>query len=442
MHSADDRSLSNSAEAGEARSGRAQPQPALVLAVGLDDLTLGLLTAALRGTELSLVSASVDAALARVQRERRPVLALVEWAPEQEARNARLSLALRRAAPHGQCGVIALGSGGDVRLSRAMEAVDDVLCRPFGEPAIALLRLRQSLRLFLGQRADLTPRKALEEAVNGEQSGEVVVRSGDVVGHIHMQGGQLVWANVSSHPASIDEIVGYTGVTLAREVVREVRDEAYDTRAHFMDILVARGLLTFEDARRALRGFIGERVERVMALPDARAMFLPRSTPETDHVRLRVDEIPSLAPRSTPPEGVPVRLSLPPTTLPPDAAVASADIEALVERAMAIDGARSAAVLDRRTGASLMVVGADIDTAVASSQLAALSALGPDAEDVLASVGAYCFVTRALHEAPGLALFVVLRRADITIGLARVLIGQLAMADAAILRAASELAAS
>ena len=46
------------------------------------------------------------------------------------------------------------------------------------------MRLRQALHIIFAGRPAFTPREAVDEAVLGERSGEVVVRAGDGVGHI------------------------------------------------------------------------------------------------------------------------------------------------------------------------------------------------------------------------------------------------------------------
>ena len=75
---------------------------ALVLAVGLDDLTLGRVKSALRGTELVVQSVSPERAIERAEAEDGPIIGLLEWTEEHEAQQSRLCDALRRAARPGR----------------------------------------------------------------------------------------------------------------------------------------------------------------------------------------------------------------------------------------------------------------------------------------------------------------------------------------------------
>ena len=94
---------------------------ALLLAVGLDALTLGRIKAAVHGTELLVQSVSAEAAVERAQNEEGPVIGLVEWTEEQDAQQTQLCDALRRAVSPGNWYVVAIGGLTDFALSRALE---------------------------------------------------------------------------------------------------------------------------------------------------------------------------------------------------------------------------------------------------------------------------------------------------------------------------------
>ena len=90
---------------------------ALVLAVGLDELSLGRIRAIVRATELSVEAVSHEGAVERAQNADEPIIALLEWTEEQEELQTRLCAALRRATRPGQCHVVALG-GSPIRPCR------------------------------------------------------------------------------------------------------------------------------------------------------------------------------------------------------------------------------------------------------------------------------------------------------------------------------------
>jgi hypothetical protein len=396
--------------------------PALVLAVGLDDLTVGRVKAAVQGTELSLQSLPPEEAVERALVEDGPVIGLLEWTDEEEAEQTRLCAALRQATRPGQCYIFALGGLSDPALPRAMAgAANDVLSRPFGGDVLLLLRLRQALRAMQSTQGGMTPRDVLDEALSNVSGGEVAVRSGDVVAHIHVQNGCIVWANLSSVPATMEEVARHAGVDLSAEIVAAAKEECRATRTHFMDVLVAWNLIEPERAKEAVRAFVADRVKRVLELPNPSALFLPKARPHTEHLRFSIGEIPSMR-RPILPRTL-VHFAAPPSSRSP---LPLGEISLLFEEAARLEGAISVAILDRKTGASLLLTGAPIDTGIAWSQLSLLAALGPRVEDVIGAAGEHCFVTRPLQTAPALALFVVLLQSTTTVGLARSMIAKIA----------------
>lgn len=402
---------------------------AQILAVDLDDLTLGRLRAAVRGTELSVCPVSREEAVERAAAADGPIIVLLEWTEEGEEEHERLCQALRHACRSGRCHIVALGGLADqATLFRAMEgAADDVLSRPFGGDLV--IRLRRAVRPARGSNVPATPRLALEEALTSPRGGEVAVRSGDVTAFIHVQDGHVVWAHVSSAPASMEEVLRYGGVSLDRDVIDAVKEECRATGGHFMEVLVRWGIVDQALAREAVRAFVADRVKLALELPDAVALFLPRSRPHTGRLRFRASEIPSLRvpTNDAPPSS---RFDAGPPSVP-RAPLSLAEISSIVHAAVQVEGAVGAAVLDRKSGASLFHAGAEMDTTVVWSQLATLSALGPSAEDVMAAAGDRCFVTRPLRPAASLALFVVLSLSATTLGLARATIARIASPRAA-----------
>ena len=213
----------------------------------------------------------------------------------------------------------------------------------------------------------MTPRDALAEALGSAAGGEVVVRSGDVVGHIHVQKGVIVWADLSSVPASMEDVVRHVGVELDADVIAATREECRTSRVHFMDVLVAWKIIHADRAKEAVRAFVSKRVEMALALPDAAALFLPKARPHAEPVRFSAGD--------TPLARSPVRSRTPfpssPTTTPRPLPVA--EVSGLFEEAARLEGAVSVAVLDCRTGKSILLSGAELNTAVAWSQVSLLA---------------------------------------------------------------------
>lgn len=290
-----------------------------------------------------------------------------------------------------------------------------------------------SLRAARGSQVPVTPRDALKEALSSPGGGEVVIRSGDVAAWIHVQDGHIVWANVSSAPATMDEVTRHGGLALENDTMLAVKEESRATGAHFMEVLVRWGLIGEDRAREAVRAFVGDRVKIALELPDAVGLFLPKVRAHSGRLRFRASEIPSLrdpgnllprAPGADPSQpldpglGQPLGDRTPPLPL--------LEIARIVREAAAMEGSLGAAVLDRRSGACLHHSGADVDTKVAWAQMGALEALGPDAEEVLATAGERCFVTRPLRGTPSLVLFAAVSLASTTLGFARVTVAAIA----------------
>lgn len=391
-----------------------------VLVVDVDELTLGRVKAAVRGTEFAVDEVSREEALDRVQSEEARVILLLEWDEEGAAEQARLCETLREVARADRFYVVALGGPADhAALLRATEGpANDALSRPF-DGDLLLVRLRQAVRVMQSAAVVITPHDALDEALR-HGSGEVCVRSGDTVARIHVQSSHIVWANVSSAPATIEDVAAHGGVRLDADLIAAVKEECRATGAHFMDVLVQWGLIEQDRAREAVRSFVTERVKLILELPDAMALFLPRTRPQphSERLRFRASEIPSLRiPNATSTSNFLLDPPAPESRRAPVLSlIALADI---VAAAMQIEGAIGAAVLERGTGACLHHAGAELDTQVAWSQVSALAALGPGAEEVLAAAGERCFVTRPLRGTPSLMLFVSLASAQTTLGLAR-----------------------
>lgn len=396
-----------------------------ILAVDLDDLTIERLRASVRGTDLAITPVSRDEAVEHASSSSGPIVVLLEWVEGCEEETERFCDALRRACRPARAHLVAVGSLPDQgALLRAMDgAVDDVLSRPFSGDLV--LRLRRAARAARSNSAMEGPREALDEALRSATGGEVAVRAKDVTAFIHVQDGHVIWAHVSSLPASMEEVASHAGVTLDRELITAVKDECRATGSHFMDVLVKWNLVEESKAREAVRAFVAGRVEVALALPGATALFLPKARPRTERLRFRASEIPSL--RGSQMEGpASARFDAGPPSQLRRPTLPLVEIAAIAANAAAIDGAIGAAVLDRKTGASLYHLGEEVDGTVAWSQLTTLATLGASAEDVMATGGERCFVTRPLRFAPSLALFVALSLSGTTVGMARATIAQLA----------------
>lgn len=397
---------------------------AQVLAVDLDDLTLERVRSAVSGTEFAIGVTSSREAVERAGESEVPAILLVEASEGLDDEPARFFQALRSATRPSRCYVLALG--GVAEQSTMSGSAHAVLRRPFGNEGL-LLHLRHALLAMAASREPAAlPREALAEALSSPEGGEVVLRSGGIVASIHVQGGHIVWAHLSSVPATIEEVARGAAVSLEPDVIAAVKQECRATGAHFMEVLVSWGLIAEDRAREAVRSFVNERVKLILDLPSAVALFLPKVRSQSARLRFRASEIPSLpapavvAPRPTFVDGTDPPTSRRPPPLPLDR------IAGIVNEAMAVDGTLGAAVLERTTGTFLFHAGTGIDTEVAWSLVSALARLGAGAEEVMAAAGEQWFMARPLRRAPSLVLFMTLSSPNISLGLARAMMARIA----------------
>ncbi len=152
---------------------------ASVMAVDVDELPLGRLRVALRGTEFAVGRVSREEILGRVSSEEAPVILLLEWADEGVAERVALCHALRRSARTERFYIVALGGPADhAALLDATEGpANDALSRPF-DRELLLVCLRQGVRTMQAAVSAVAPRAALDEALLHGR-GEVCVRAGE-----------------------------------------------------------------------------------------------------------------------------------------------------------------------------------------------------------------------------------------------------------------------
>lgn len=407
----------------KAAMGNSHRPKASILTVGVDELTLGQLDRALQDTEFGLAEASREEVASRVASTEARAVVLLEWSSDEEADLLRLCAELRAAAPRERVAVVALAGLGDSEaLLRAIDGpVADVLARPFSE-AVLLARLRVVLRSMESARAAFTPQQALDEALR-HGSGEVCVRAGDEVARVHVQAGEIAWAHVSSVPSTLADVTSLGGIELDADVIQAVKRECRERGTHFMDVLVSWGLIDRDRARSALHAFVSGRVRMILDMPGATALFLPK-------VRGARSSGASRAPLPEPSSGpvsarAPSSLSFGPSSTNSPSVERPAWIGDLVRAAMRLDGAQHAAAVERRKLTCIERAGDELDGRLIWSQVSALAALGPSAEEMIAVAGPRCVVTRVVTRDPSIALLVAFSSAAVSMGLARVAVSAL-----------------
>lgn len=390
----------------------------LVIAADPDPLSRRVVAQSLAWSEFEpKVTGSGEEAWSWAQSAPAPVVLLYGWSLPDVA-GAELCHRLRRTrAPRERYVIATLGPReGTALVSTIEEGADDVLVKPFSaEVLLSRLRLAAS-RCASPERRAGTLREALHEALESKMGGEVVVRSGQRVGRVHVSEAGIAWAKVSGMPVRLGGLMHKAGVALSDEDMAAVVEESRRLKVHFADVLVRWGYLDEAGARECVRAVVAEQLDVLLALPDATALFLPQTQAYDSQLSFQLEEL------------APGTLAPPPSRGPTAAAEPQrldrlSRYERYTSEAVQTAGAIGAAVLDRATGVEWVSTGAGVEGEVAWSLLGALAALGTGAEDVIAVRDGAAFVGRAIDATS--ALVAAFSPERTTLGLARMLMKQL-----------------
>jgi PAS domain S-box-containing protein len=119
--------------------------------------------------------------------------------------------------------------------------------------------------------------RVLREAFASRTGGEVLVRSGDLVGRVHVCEGRIAWATLSSQPTVLADRLVEVGFTTSE--IELAAQECKRSGRNLGESLVARGLISADEFRRILRDHVSARLAAIRSLPEPIAMFAPRPHP-------------------------------------------------------------------------------------------------------------------------------------------------------------------
>ncbi len=131
------------------------------------------------------------------------------------------------------------------------------------------------------------------EAVNDNKGGEVVVRSGEQVGRILFNGGQVVWTTLASSSQSfVEHLASRTGQEV--DSITEIFRECRQTGHNFINRLVDRG--TDKDLLQTLLfEWVVTCVVEMSMWPQRQSMYIPNKRPFKGDVTFDLSQILSAA---------------------------------------------------------------------------------------------------------------------------------------------------
>ncbi|MEZ4453290.1 MAG: response regulator [Nannocystaceae bacterium] len=302
---------------------------------------------------------------------------------------------------------------------------DEFITKPYKADEV-LDRLRVATRLLESTNGVATLRQAFGEA-RSAAGGDVIVRSGRRVGRVMFFEGRVAWAHISGEPGSLAAMLADVA-TISREDVRSVLEECTETGRSFADVLVDWGLITRLRLRSIVRDWIRDKVQTIAGLPQARVFFSPEARTATGDMHFPPEEvIPAtlLEPLTLPPtrpEAAVTESVMPPARFVADLDDATAlTIGERLDRAIAIEGALSAAVFDLRGGICVGSRGSTIDPDLVWSKLrlVTMGELWDDLEDIMISTRQNIYVLRPFTRSPPRIIVLAIDRATTKIGMVR-----------------------
>lgn len=115
---------------------------------------------------------------------------------------------------------------------------------------------------------------ALLEAVRSPVGGDVVVRAGRDSARVHVTGGRIAWANVSTLRTTFSERLTRRGL-IGLEDLRDVLAHCRQTGENFAETAIAWGLVTEPMMRAQLRDHVVSSLAEAFRLPGLQCVFSP-----------------------------------------------------------------------------------------------------------------------------------------------------------------------
>ena len=302
---------------------------------------------------------------------------------------------------------------------------DDLLTKPV-PPDVLVARLRSAeLHQHGRQPSSSLVLRALRAARN-EGSGQLVVRDGEVTAHVYFQEGAVAWAHISDDRNALFELLSPES-GLDAESARAIIEECRQTGARLSDTLVRWGLTDRASLRNSLQVWITKKLAAIMQLPQPQTLFLPSRRRYAEDMLFELAEV-AEGMADSQPSIFPPAYTAPASTWNESFVGMETDAETagLLERAMACEGARGAAVLDRELGCCFGQSGAALNPHIAWALLQGMSVVSRHAavEDVALVAPPDYHLVRIVRGKPSRFVYVVVNSDHVLLGAARLQLQQ------------------
>lgn len=295
--------------------------------------------------------------------------------------------------------------------------IDDFITKPFRNQEV-FTRLAVAQRVLRTLSPEVTLSRAITEA-KSSTGGDILVRSGSIVGRILFHLGKVAWAHVSNEPGSLHAMLS-TEPTVSREAIRSVLDESASTGVNFAEVIVKRGLLDHMRLRQLMKHWIRDKIHSIASLPQPSIVFIPEQRDYAGEPFEIADVFPSHILAKPEDEAVPddVGFGDNESVHPVEDDIVAASLS----RALSIEGAVSAALFDGSTGRCLGALGESIDMDLAWRKLKLASAgdAWDEIEDIIVTTHQHHYILRRFSIEPARFMFLATNRNHAALGLVRV----------------------
>jgi CheY-like chemotaxis protein len=321
-------------------------------------------------------------------------------------------------------------------IAAALEAgADDFIPKPVApEVLFARMRVAQRMMARVQTSADLIG-DAFREAC-AMRGGELVVRSGDVIGRVYFHRGSIAWAHVSGETDTLLSVLhaqGRISAVDAEAVVLECRR----TGRSFDEVLTEWGLVDRAILRETARRWVSAKVISVLVLEYSAVMFVPQERSYRGDLLFSLEELlPDEQVRRI--RGAPAqRDSLPPAgygsgswpfAFADPAAEDARTLASQLHAGIDIDGAMAVALLDRARGVCLAQAGGPVNEDLVWAQIHTINAYAAHetVEDMMVRTNKGDHLICTLPRCPELFLYLLVNQERTAVARARLSLRTLA----------------